>query len=85
MGGEPTCVPYERGTIPAWAGNCVYEASIAGAHGGAPLQFKLWVRQSPPDLPLLGGGIVPNLSLRGFALSTFLPLGKGESEGDCPV
>ena len=40
MGGEPTCVPYERGTIPTWAGNCVYEVFIAGAHGGAPLQLN---------------------------------------------
>ena len=54
--------------------------------GGVVFLFSsLWGRQSPPDLPLLGGGNVPNLSLRGFALSTFLPLGKGESEGDCHV
>ena len=41
MGGEPTCVPSEGGTIPAWAGNCVYEDYIAGAHGGAPLQLTV--------------------------------------------
>ncbi len=52
---------------------------------GGLINWPLFTRQSPPNLPLLGGGIVPNLSLLGFALSTFLPLGKGESEGDCHV
>ena len=38
---SPPNLPLLRGgTIPAWEGNCVYEDYIAGAHGGAPLQFK---------------------------------------------
>ena len=64
-----------------------FDLSLMTPAPPTPLQFKSWEIQSPPDLPLLGGGNAAPVHHKRLMqqLCIFLPLGKGESEGDCLV